>query len=286
MKITATEAIVLTTRDYGESDRLVAFHTASRGKIRGIAKGARRSRKRFANTFEPSSLVELEWRERNSYVWIEACKLVEPFLTIRADIEKWALAALFSEIILEMVPECEPQPDLFLLHKEMLGRLEKDKDPLNVVLLSLLRFQFLMGYMPAMDGCAVCGRGLKTALKWYWQAGRGKLVCPDHVPLDQGHIALDLGTVELIHYARKMPLDKIWRLRMRQAIKMPLFRGFLDWIRYHTGREIRSLKVIEQIMPSMGAGAAMHRGPRPEGAGCVQAFAGPEGFETVSPVKN
>ena len=105
----------------------------------------------------------------------------------------------------------------------------------------------------------------------------------------EGHIALDLGTLELIHYARKMPLDKIWRLRMRQEIKMPLFRGLLDWIRYHTGREIRSLKVIEQIMPSMGAGAATpqsSRGPRLEGTGCVEAIAGPDGFESVFPVKN
>jgi DNA repair protein RecO (recombination protein O) len=48
-----TEAIVLRAIDYGESDRIVTFCTADFGKIRGIAKGARRSRKRFANALEP-----------------------------------------------------------------------------------------------------------------------------------------------------------------------------------------------------------------------------------------
>jgi DNA repair protein RecO (recombination protein O) len=259
MKLFGTEAIVLTSRDYGESDRLVAFHTADCGRIKGIAKGARRSRKRFANTFEPCSLVDLECRERNSLLWIEACSLVEPYLPMRADVERWAYSALFSEIILEMVPEGEPQPELFLLHKETLGRLEKDKDPQNVLLMALLRFQFHTGYMPALDECAVCRRRLETAAKWYWQAGPGRLVCPEHFSPGEGYTALDLGTLALIHYSRKIPLDRIWRLRMRQEVKLPLFRGLLGWIRHHTGKEIRSLGVIEQIVPSMAAGVARPR---------------------------
>ncbi len=251
MKILTAEAIILTTRDYGESDRLVSFHTDNCGKIRGIAKGARKSRKRFANTFEPCSLVELGWREKNSLVWIETCKLVEPYIPMREDIHKWALAALFSEVILEMVPEGEAQPDLFLLHKEMLGGLEKDKDPWNVLILTLLRFQALLGYMPALDGCSVCGRSLKTSSKWYWESCRGKLLCPDHLAHARGCTVLDIGTLALINHARNIALDKIWRLRLRQEIKTAVFRSLLDWIRHHTGREIRTLKVIEQILPSM-----------------------------------
>ena len=213
MKIFETDAIVLSTRDHGESDRLVTFHSAGFGRLRGIAKGARRSRKRFANVFEPCSLVRLECRERNSYIWIEACELVEPYLPMRADIEKWAYAALFSEIILEMVPEGEPHPGPFLLHKETLERLERDKDPQNVLLLALLRFQFLMGYMPALDECAICRCRLKTAQTMVLAGGvTGKLVCEDHFCPDTSYIILDTGTLALIHYMRKIPLDKIWRL--------------------------------------------------------------------------
>ncbi|MEN6437325.1 MAG: DNA repair protein RecO [Syntrophobacter sp.] len=253
MKVLSTEAIILNSHDYGETDRLILFHTATCGKIKGIAKGARRSKKRFANTFEQCSLVELECRERNSFMWIEACKLVEPYLPMRTDIEKWALAALFSELILEMVPEGDPQPELFLLHKETLGRLEKDKDPKNVLLLALLRFQLQMGYMPSMDGCGICRRGLKTASKWYWDVGTGRLVCGDHLPFNRSCVGLDLGTLALIDYSKTIPLDKIWRLRIREEVKMPLLKGLLDWMRHHTGREIRSLKVLCQILPSMGA---------------------------------
>ncbi len=253
MKTFETDAIVLSARDHGESDRLVTFHSARFGTLRGIAKGARRSRKRFANVFEPCSLVSLECRERNSYIWIEGCKLVEPYLPMRTDIEKWSYAALFSEIILEMVPAGEPHPGPFLLHKETLDRLGSDKDPQNVLLVALLRFQLLMGYMPAMDGCAICQCRLKAAKQWFWQAAQGKLVCQDHFcSNNSGYIALDMGTLALIHYLRKIPLEKIWRLRMRHEMKTPLLRGLLDWFAYHTGKQIQSIKVLEQILPSCG----------------------------------
>lgn len=252
MKTFETDAIVLTSRDHGESDRLVTFHSAIRGRVRGIAKGARKSRKRFANTFEACSLVRLECREKNSYIWIEACKLVEPYLPMRTDIEKWAFASLFSEIIMEMIPEGEPQPAPFLLHKETLDRLERDKDPHNVVLLALLRFQTLMGYMPALDCCTICRRALKTAKRWYWQVCKGRLVCPDHFSPDTRFIALDLGTLALINYLKGIPLERIWRLKVRQEMKMPLLKGLLDSFRYHTGKEINSMKVLEQILPGTG----------------------------------
>ena len=252
MKRFETDAIVLSTRDHGESDRLVSFHSADFGKLRGIAKGARRSKKRFANVFEPCSLVRLECREKNSYLWIEGCKLVEPYLPMRTDIERWAYAALFSEIVLAMVPEGEPHPAPFFLHKETLDRLEGDKDPQHVLLLALLRFQLLMGYMPALDGCVICRRALKTARKWFWQPEQGKLVCIDHFSCNSGYIALDIGTLALIDYMRKIPLEKTWRLRMRREMRAPLLAGILDWFRYHTRREIQSVKVLEQIFPACG----------------------------------
>jgi DNA repair protein RecO len=178
--------------------------------------------------------------------------LLEPYLSMRTDIEKWAYAALFCEIVREMVPEGEPHPDPFILHRETLDRLERDKDPQNVLLLALLRFQFLMGYMPALDGCAICQRTLQTARQWFWQTDQGKLVCDRHFCPNTRYIVLDTGTLALIHYLKRIPIEKIWRLRMRQEMKAPLLRGLLDWFGYHTGKQIQSIKVLDQILPSCG----------------------------------
>ena len=60
-----TKAIVLRSIDYGESDRILTFLTDDFGKLKGIAKGARRSRRRFANALEPFSLSTLHFSRRH-----------------------------------------------------------------------------------------------------------------------------------------------------------------------------------------------------------------------------
>jgi DNA repair protein RecO (recombination protein O) len=247
MKISETEAIILNTRDYGESDRLVSLYTRSRGRLQGIAKGARRSRKRFANTLEPCSLVELHFREKGSLVWLESCKLVEPFLSLRTEVVRWGFAALVSEIVMEMVPEGDPQPESFELLKETLHQLCEDKDPLNVVLLFIFRFQDNMGYLPALESCGLCGRSLRSATKWYWQMERGLLACSDHPVERERALELDLGTLLLIGQCRSLSLDRIWRLRFLHDRKVQLFYGLLDWVRGHIRKELKSLKLLEQV---------------------------------------
>ncbi|MFP5214121.1 MAG: DNA repair protein RecO [Acidobacteriota bacterium] len=243
-----TEAIVLNTKDFGESDRLISFYTESAGKLRGIAKGARRSRKRFSNTFELCNLVELGYRQKKAYTWIEACKLVEPHLSLRTEIERWGYAALLSEIVLEMTPEGEAQPELFSLLKAALAQLTEDKDPINVVLLFLVRFLDIMGYLPALDRCGVCRKPIEEATTWWWHTERGSLTCREHRPGNAYlMLKLDLGTLVLMRQCRQLPLGRIWRLRILQEKKVPILYGLLDWVRNHIGKDLKSLKLLQQV---------------------------------------
>jgi DNA repair protein RecO (recombination protein O) len=247
MDVNVTEAFILNTKDYGESDRLITFYTRARGKLKGIAKGARRSKKRFANTFEPCSLVELGYRERRSLVWIEACKLVEPHLALRTELDRWGYGALVSEIVMEMAPEGDPHPELFSLMKATLAQLCEDRDPLNVVLLFAFRFLDLMGYLPVLESCSVCQLPLKAATRWLWQMDQGVLTCPEHPLGPESCIALDLGTLALIQHSRLLPLDRLWRLRLVQERKIPLLYGLADWIRGQIRKDLKSFKLLEQV---------------------------------------
>lgn len=246
MQILQTEAIILHTRDYGESDRLIVFYSKTRGKLRGIAKGARRSRKRFVHTFELGSLVDLSYRERKGLIWIEACKLLEPYLTLRTEVERWGYAALLEEIVLEMVPEADPQVELFELVEQSLGRLAEDKDPLNILVLSLLRFLDIAGYLPALDRCGVCQRPYASATGWWWRLQEGTLVCSEHRDGSE-QLELDLGTLMVIQQARKAPLPKMWRLHLLPAKKRVLLQALLEWIQSQIRKQLKSFRLLAQL---------------------------------------
>jgi DNA repair protein RecO (recombination protein O) len=247
MNIRETQAFILQTKDYGESDRLVDFYTKDSGRLRGIAKGARRSRKRFAHVFEPCSLVDLTYRERGSLIWVDSCKLIEPNLTLRMDVERWGYAALISELVLEMAPEGEPQHELFLLLKAGVEQLAGDRNPLNAALLFIFRFLDIMGYLPAMGSCGKCGRPLKSSVRWWWRVSGGTLVCSEHRVAEDELVMLDLGTLVLIEKARRLPLNMIWRLRIPQGKMAILLRGLLVRVRHTIRKDLKTLKLLEQL---------------------------------------
>ena len=99
MTIRQDEAIILRTRDYRESDRLITFFSRSQGQLTGIAKGARRSKKRFVHTLEPLSHVLITYADRSSsgLVRIDASELKNGFIELRNDVTRLGYASLSCE---------------------------------------------------------------------------------------------------------------------------------------------------------------------------------------------
>jgi DNA repair protein RecO (recombination protein O) len=249
MNIHDTEAIILATTDHGESDRLITVLTRASGKLKGIAKGARRSQKRFVHSFEPLSLVALKYRESrsSSLVWVEACKLLNPHLVLREDLQRWGYAALLCESIKEMVPEGAKQEKVFALLVEALGRLGEEKDALNVVVLALFRLLDELGYVLGLDSCKTCGQPLAAAKRWKLNLAGGELSCLRHAPLTKGFLEVDLGTIMLLRQTLLAPQDRLWRLRLRPELKMPLLQAEIELVRAQLGRDLKSLKMLQQL---------------------------------------
>lgn len=241
-----TEAVILQVRDYAESDRLIWFYSHTGGKRQGLAKGAKRSRRRFVHTFEPFSIVVLAYRERRSLLWVEACRLVDPIEKLRTDVHRWGYAALISEIMIEMVPEGEPQPELFVLLKQALEQLSVVRDPVNAMLLFFVRFLHLMGYLPDLDRCGLCRRPLMSDRRWWWRIHEGTLSCSRHLGHEDA-LLLDLGTLVLFQKCRSVSLPEMWRLHFLQRMKLPLLNGLLDWVRWQIGKGLKSARMLRQL---------------------------------------
>jgi DNA repair protein RecO (recombination protein O) len=242
-----TDAFILKTRDLGEADRLVTFYAMEGGKLRALAKGARRSRKRFAHVFEPCSLVRLEYREKKSMVWIEACKLLDPHLALREDLDKWTCGALICELILELVPEGEAQQELFPLLTQSMRRVAEKGYPLNAVLIFLFRFMGILGYLPAIARCSRCAKLLREDRLWGWDPAQGLLLCSEHRSASAGLISIDAGSLRLIEGVRNLPLESIWRLQFSSSRRRGLVRSMLNWVSHYTGKDFAAMKVFEQI---------------------------------------
>ena len=248
MTIRQDEAIILRTRDYRESDRLITFFSRSQGQLTGIAKGARRSKKRFVHTLEPLSHVLITYADRSSsgLVRIDASELKNGFIELRNDVARLGYASLSCEVVLEMSPERQANPTLFALLNQYLKQLEGKGEPENSSFLFLLRMLGLSGYAPNLQTCLRCGHDSTAGQGWYFSISQGGLLCGNHRPGGKVY-QVSLGTIMLLRQAQQLPLSKIWRLRFHRQSRDECRFLLLDLIRHHLEKDLKSLRLLHQI---------------------------------------
>jgi len=126
-------AIVLDCHDHGESDQIVTFFCQDIGRMTGIAKGAKRSRKRFVNKLELFSSLRIRYTEsRNSnLVFIAEAELVESFIHLRRNLTLYLAATVMRELALSATRDLEGDDGFFALLRWGLQSMDAQQMPLR-----------------------------------------------------------------------------------------------------------------------------------------------------------
>jgi DNA repair protein RecO (recombination protein O) len=214
MALHKTRAVVIGRRAFGESDRLVDFYTRDHGKVRGIARAARRPRSRFGSALEPFTLGEMVFFDsgRSDLVQVDHFDIVRPFVGVREDLERLGQAAWSVEVVARLCADRDPNPALFALLVRALTAMEASRRPTRVAVCFGLRAVDLLGHRPRIDRCVACGRPHPfpdAAL----DMTAGGLVCstcragPDAIPLSGGLV----GTLKRL---RALSWEESLRLKL------------------------------------------------------------------------
>jgi DNA repair protein RecO (recombination protein O) len=174
-----TEAIILRTRDFGESDRLVTSFSFLHGTIKGIAKGARRSSKRFVNSLNIFSHVSLEFRDRRSgdLLWIDSSELIDGFPGIRSNYNQLSRASYAVELTEMLFPLNVPSREIFSLLLWALGSISEGKNLAQTMIVFQIRAMSIGGFGINTSKCAFCGRLYKGQGRALFHPPSGSIVC-------------------------------------------------------------------------------------------------------------
>jgi DNA repair protein RecO (recombination protein O) len=177
--LTISSAIILRHVDYGEADRIVTVLTPDHGRLKGFARGARRSRKRFGPALEPFAEVRLHWSPRpgGELVSVREAELVSLRIGLRRDLETLALAGYGCELTEALYEEAVGFAEAFGLLRAYLDHLDVAGASLEARLLLELRLLALAGIVPHLQHCAECHGGLPDGPVGF-AAVRGGSLCP------------------------------------------------------------------------------------------------------------
>src|SRR5512142_3487738 len=123
MPLKQSEAIVLRTYPVHEADLLVTVFTRAEGKVKGVAKSAKKSRKRFGGALEPLTRVRVYYddREGRELARIDSCDVLESPLTSPVDYPRAVGLGHVAELLDELLPDREANDAVFRLAAAVLG---------------------------------------------------------------------------------------------------------------------------------------------------------------------
>jgi DNA repair protein RecO (recombination protein O) len=147
--------IVLRTYKLGEADRIVTFMTKRHGKVRGVAKGVRKTRSKFGARLEPMSHVAVQFYEGRELDIVTQVESVDHFRPIREDLDRLGKAATMLEAVDQISMEREPNADLYRMLLGALRSLSSQNSPL-VVAGFHWKLLALEGFRPMVDTCVMC----------------------------------------------------------------------------------------------------------------------------------
>ena len=228
--------MVIHLTDYGEADKIVTIFSPNLGQWTGIAKGAKRSSKRFVNKLEIFSLLDIDYSDHYSLPIINQAELIDSHLPLRHNYQAYTAANLVCELFRGWTQNNEHDPELFAWLVWVLGRLCRPQERMEGLVLFLAKFYSRLGYQPNFSTCASCQRLESSASPFYFRASQGSITCRRCQPSSSAP-ALSISTVKLLALALALPMDKLNRLRFTPASTREALALFKEYDRYLLDRE-------------------------------------------------
>jgi DNA repair protein RecO (recombination protein O) len=240
-----SEALILRTYPFHEADLLVTLFTRAEGKIRGVAKSAKRSRRRFGGALEPLTYVVAHWqeKEKQELARLDSCDVISSPLTSEMTYPRVVALSYVAEVIDQLLPDREPSDDIFRLVLSVVRRLEKDSvwKPLTYFDLWIVR---LIGLLPDLSHCSACDRVLNGSHAYFHPLADG-LLCAHDKRLASTEITADSRT--LAAQMLRAPLESFDGLDWPRQRGADLRKFLSQRIQRHIEKKLVTSAMLEKI---------------------------------------
>jgi len=235
------DAVVVGHQDYRDSDRIVRLLTPGRGRVDVLARGARKSRRRFSAALDiGNSLRVMVKRGRGTLDFLEDVDLLDDRLHIRKDLDRIALASFACELCASAARVDRPEPRLFGLLQMALTVLDATEGvPQTGWRAGLsVKASTFAGLRPHLTECAICGEPATAPMGWR-PLGGGAV----HRRCDPGAPMVDLEWLHAVRQSLRTPLRHLVDVSLPTGPHSTLSHAIEDQL----GRPFTSRILLDQL---------------------------------------
>jgi len=254
MSARVSEAFVLQTWPFREGDAVVSFFTRDYGKLRGVARRARRPKSGFGSGLERLSQIRMSYyqRENRELVNIDSCELVQSQFSVLHDFSAACALDFLAEVSEQILPANEPSEKYFRLLSAVLDHIRSGAP--GAVWRAVTYFSLwvvkLAGLLPDMNACISCGAWLddpEQPLRAFFSRFTAGLHCAECRQSQRL-----TSTYEMSHESRavahemfRSPIGQLEERSWTQSTAADLRRFLIQQIESHIERRLVTAPVLE-----------------------------------------
>ena len=235
-------AVVLRSWPFEEADLLVSLLSREQGRVKGVARHAMRSRRRFGGALEPMTVVLARYTERpkQDLLRLDAFEIISSPLSDAVDWERTAGLQLLSEVVEEALPEQAAEDAVFRLLIAVLGEMRVGQVVLPAAYFCVWMAR-LMGLLPALGHCGTCGVDLRGQGVW-WSPTADGVFCEDDRPANG--VWLPGEDVEAVRVVLREGVAEVTARGWPKAMARDVLRFGVALLERALGRRMRSAVVL------------------------------------------
>ncbi len=262
MPLLKTPAVVLKSRKWGDADRIVTFFSLKHGKVRGIARGARRMKSRFGSALEPFVHCDLVLFEKpgDTLYRVSQTDISHAFPSIRTSLEAITGAARLANLAGAVTADGDAVPRVFQALLEGLRAIGESDVPMLTAALYELEILRFAGYLPRLDQCSVCQEQTHGGA-WFFSPRAGGTVCSACVRREPARCPpVSPACLAFVRQVLRMEPALLPRLKPTAAIRNELYAVIELYVECVAGRRMPRAQgfLAAERTPVYRPGAAAH----------------------------
>jgi DNA repair protein RecO (recombination protein O) len=241
------EAIILRHADWGEADRILHLYSRQYGKLRAVAKGARRPKSRKAGHIEPFTRVILQLARGRDLPIVTQAETVNAYLPLRDDLVKTATASTVVELLDRFTyDEGHEHVAIFNLLADTLERIATLPDPWVAVRYYEVQVLDLLGYRPQLTFCVNCEAEIQPVAQ-YFSFSQGGIVCPRCGVGLPGMYEISVEALKYLRHFQRSSFPEAQRARPRPEVRDEAERILQGYITYLLERQLNSPRFLKEV---------------------------------------
>jgi DNA repair protein RecO (recombination protein O) len=245
-RVYRAEAVVLRRADFGEADRLVTLLTRDQGKVRALAKGARRPTSRHSGNLESFAHAQLLLARGRDLDIITQSELIHPFRSLREDLQAASHAFYLAEVTDAFLVQADAAARPFGLLLAAFAALDAGFDPALLGAHYLLRLLETLGYRPELFACLGCRLEL-TPQTNFLSLAQGGAFCPGCATAQPGLQAVAVDALKVMRHLQRTEQPGGLALSLPAGVAVEVDRQVRAFVEYQLDRRLRSPEFINRL---------------------------------------